>query len=127
MVDYILNRVTNRSENLPPSGTLTLRPQTAWARISSGDRRKQIWGNGCVRTIKIVESDTQGLSLVAESVRGLHDSLSCCTNGVSHDAVDCFFFVIPGNLFDERKPRAGKTNFQSRDSQNDSNDELESD
>lgn len=118
MIDYILNRVTNGSEDFPASGTLALRPQTAWARISGGDRRKQIWGNGCVWTIKIIESNAKGLSLVTETVRGVHDSLGCRTNGVSHDAVDSFLFVVPSNLFDEKKPCAGKTNFQSRDSQN---------
>jgi hypothetical protein len=115
MVDHVLNSITNRSEDLPASGTLTLRPQTAGARISGRNWGKQIWGNGGVRAIEIVKGNAQSPSLVAQVAVGLNNGLSCSADGSSHNAINWFLLVIPSNLLDERKPCPRQTNFQSKD------------
>lgn len=87
MVEYILNSITNRIEDLPPSWTLAFRPETARTRISGRYGGEQIWGNGGVRDVEVIKSDAQSLCLVAETASGLNNCLSRRTDGASHDCI----------------------------------------
>ena len=112
----ILDSVIDGTQNLPSSRGLALWSNTPWARVPGGNRGKKVWTYAVIGKLKRIQQTSFQLKyriFVRSKSRCMGCGLGNCLYRLLHDRIDSLFFIVPGNLLDERKPCARKSYFKS--------------
>jgi hypothetical protein len=102
----MLNGIIDRPQDFPTSGTLALRSETPGARITRRNGGEEVRVDGGIRSIRGIKEvevlfETDTFAMLGEGTGGVYGSKSRCFNGFAHNGIDCFFFVVPCDFFDE--------------------------